>query len=185
VVADVLDADVERGGEVDEVKWIDWHGGECPVEIGALVHVKHRDGEIFYGAMAGCYDEDGASHARCWLHDGSDGDIVQYMPVIGTSAIPGVAPVTARSVLEAAAGHMQARAATYDKPEGERSMARAVQAFCAITGRDMTTAEGWLFMAVLKQVRAFQNPDKPHRDSLEDMTAYCALLAEEMLGGAQ
>ena len=38
-------------------------------------------------------------------------------------------------------------------------------------------------MAVLKQVRAFQNPGKPHRDSLEDLTAYAALLAEEMLGG--
>ena len=93
--------------------------------------------------------------------------------------------VTAESILGAAAGHMRDRAATYDKPEGERSMARAVQAFNAITGHDLTTAEGWEFMAVLKQVRVFQNPDKPHRDSLEDLTAYSALLAEEMLGGAQ
>ena len=90
--------------------------------------------------------------------------------------------VTAASILDAAAGHMRDRAATYDKPEGERSMARAVQAFNAITGHELTTAEGWEFMAVLKQVRVFQNPDKPHRDSLEDLTAYSALLAEEMLG---
>ena len=60
-------------------------------------------------------------------------------------------------------------------------MAKTVQAFNAITGRDITTAEGWLMLAVLKQVRAFQNPGKPHVDSLEDGPAYLALMAEEML----
>ncbi len=87
----------------------------------------------------------------------------------------------ATDILENAAQHMRDRAATYDKPDGERSMAKAVAAFNAITGQDLTTAEGWEFMAVLKQVRAFQNPDKPHRDSLEDLAAYSALLGEEML----
>ncbi len=87
----------------------------------------------------------------------------------------------ATDVLEKAAGHMRDRAATYDKPEGERSMARTVAAFNAITGRDLTTAEGWAFMLLLKQVRVFQNPAKPHQDSLEDGVAYAALLAEEML----
>ena len=38
-------------------------------------------------------------------------------------------------------------------------------------------------LAVLKQVRAFQNPGKPHVDSLEDGPAYLALMAEEMLLG--
>ena len=87
----------------------------------------------------------------------------------------------APEALEKAAQHMRDRAATYDKPEGERSMAKTVAAFNAITGQDLTTAEGWEFMAVLKQVRAFQNPAKPHVDSLEDGPAYLALLAEEML----
>ena len=89
----------------------------------------------------------------------------------------------ATDVLEKAAKHMSDRAATYDKPEGERSMAKTVAAFNAITGQDLTTAEGWEFMAVLKQVRAFQNPAKPHVDSLEDGPAYLALLAEEMTSG--
>ena len=89
----------------------------------------------------------------------------------------------AHEVLEKAAQHMRDRAATYDKPEGERSMAKAVAAFNAITGKSLSVAEGWLFMAVLKQVRAFQNPAKPHVDSLEDGPAYLALLAEEMTSG--
>ena len=91
--------------------------------------------------------------------------------------------MNAHDILQAAAGHMRDRAATYDKPEGERSMGKTVAAFNAITGRDITTAEGWLMMVVLKQVRAFQNPGKPHVDSLEDGPAYLALMAEEMLSG--
>ena len=87
----------------------------------------------------------------------------------------------APDILKKSAQHMLDRATTYDNPEGERSMAKTVQAFNAITGRDITTAEGWLMLAVLKQVRAFQNPGKPHVDSLEDGPAYLALMAEEML----
>ena len=87
----------------------------------------------------------------------------------------------ATDVLEKAAKHMRDRAATYDKPEGERSMAKTVAAFNAITGKSLSVAEGWQFMAVLKQVRVFQNPARPHQDSLEDGVAYVALLAEEML----
>ena len=89
----------------------------------------------------------------------------------------------ADTILEKAAQHMRDRAATYDKPEGERSMGKTVAAFNAITGRDLTTAEGWLMLAVLKQVRAFHNPAVPHVDSLEDGPAYLALMAEEMLSG--
>lgn len=89
----------------------------------------------------------------------------------------------ATDILEKAAQHMRDRAATYDKPEGERSMGKTVAAFNAITGRDLTTAEGWLMLAVLKQVRAFHNPAVPHVDSLEDGPAYLALMAEEMLSG--
>lgn len=84
---------------------------------------------------------------------------------------------TAPEILEAAAGHMKARAATYDKPGGERSMGAAVQAFNAITGRDLSESEGWLLLAVLKQVRLFQRPGY-HADSCEDAAAYLALLGE-------
>lgn len=83
----------------------------------------------------------------------------------------------AQSILNAAACHMQARAATYDTPEGERSMGKAVQAFNAIAGRDLSEAEGWLLLAMLKNVRLFQRPGY-HADSAEDAVAYGALLAE-------
>lgn len=47
-----------------------------------------------------------------------------------------IGATSAPDLLDAAAGHMRDRAATYDKPEGERSMGKTVQAFNTITGRD-------------------------------------------------
>lgn len=82
----------------------------------------------------------------------------------------------ATKILQNAAAHIEDRAKQYDKPEGERSMQAAVQAFNAVTGRDLTEAEGWLFMAQLKAVRAFTNGY--HADSVEDMAAYVALMGE-------
>ena len=83
----------------------------------------------------------------------------------------------APDLLAQAAKHMADRAVTYDQPEGERSMGRAVQAFNAITGRDLTESEGWLFMTTLKAVRGFTRGGY-HADSFEDLIAYTALLAE-------
>lgn len=93
---------------------------------------------------------------------------------INPPQIPGV---TAPQLLEKAASHMRDRAATYDSPEGERSMAKTVAAFNAITGRDLTETEGWLLLQVLKEVRLFQRPGY-HADSAEDCIAYAALKAE-------
>jgi hypothetical protein len=84
---------------------------------------------------------------------------------------------TASEYLQNAAMHLADRAATYDKPEGERSMGATITAFNAITGRDLTESEGWLLMLLLKQVRLFQR-SAFHRDSAEDAIAYAALLAE-------
>jgi hypothetical protein len=95
-------------------------------------------------------------------------------------AVPG--GVTATALLDAAAGHMHDRAATYDRPEGERSMGRTVAAFNEITGRDLTESEGWLLMVTLKLVRGQQRTE-PHRDSAEDAVAYAALYGESRLGG--
>jgi len=86
-------------------------------------------------------------------------------------------PMDAHTILQKAAKHMQDRASTYDSPDGERSMSATVQAFNAITGRHLTEAEGWLFMALLKAVRGFQRKGY-HADSVEDMAAYVALMGE-------
>lgn len=79
---------------------------------------------------------------------------------------------------------MRDRASTYDKPDGERSMAATVAAFNIITGRTgdraISEADGWLVMEVLKNVRD-RSRAAPHRDSLEDCIAYSALKAEARL----
>lgn len=87
---------------------------------------------------------------------------------------------TANQLLNKAASHMQARAATYDKPEGERSMAATVKAYNAVTGQNITEANGWLIMSLLKIVRDNQRTD-PHTDSVEDFVAYSALYGEARL----
>lgn len=79
-------------------------------------------------------------------------------------------------VLRAGAQHMEDRAATYDKPEGERSMAATVNAFNAITPHQLTEEQGWMFMALLKIVRSQQGNFK--LDNYEDCAAYVALAAE-------
>jgi len=72
---------------------------------------------------------------------------------------------------------MAERGKQYDKPEGERSMGKAVDAFNIITGHSLSEAEGWLLMQILKDVRQWQRPGY-HADSAEDCIAYAALKAE-------
>lgn len=56
-------------------------------------------------------------------------------------------------------------------------MGKTVAAFNAVTGRDLSEAEGWLLLQLLKDVRLFQRPGY-HADSAEDCIAYAALKAE-------
>lgn len=89
-----------------------------------------------------------------------------------------VAPVnSAPALLAQAKKHMDDRAATYDKPDGERSMAQTVDIFNRFHGTSLTEAQGWHFMQVLKDVRLFTR-DGYHADSAEDGIAYCALKCE-------
>lgn len=87
----------------------------------------------------------------------------------------------APEILEKAAIHMGNRAATYDKPEGERSMAQTVAVFNQFHGTDLTEAQGWHFMQILKDVRLFTRPGY-HADSGEDGVAYAALKCEAKAG---
>lgn len=91
----------------------------------------------------------------------------------------------ATEFLQAAIDTQAERGKQYDSPEGERSMGRTVQAFNAITGRDLTEAEGWLLLQVLKDVRQWQNPDKYHHDSALDGVAYASLKAEALSTGGE
>lgn len=84
---------------------------------------------------------------------------------------------TAHEALAAAAAHLNARGQTYDRPSGERSMAKVVEIFNLFHGTNLTETQGWHFMQILKDVRYFTCPTH-HRDSAEDGIAYAALRAE-------
>lgn len=85
----------------------------------------------------------------------------------------------ATEFLQAAIDVQSERAKQYDSPGGERSMGRTVQAFNAITGRDLTEAEGWLLLQVLKDVRQWSAKGY-HADSALDGVAYASLKAEAL-----
>lgn len=96
--------------------------------------------------------------------------------------VPSTGPATlvaasAPELLTKAASIMEERGKQYDQPGGERSMGKAVDAFNTITGQDLTEAEGWLLLQILKDVRLWQRAGY-HQDSAEDCIAYAALKAE-------
>lgn len=90
--------------------------------------------------------------------------------------VTGNGVVRAPTILEAAAGHMVNRAATYDSPDGERSMEKTIATFNALTGNTLTVPQGWHFMGILKMVRA--ESGAYCADCYEDGAAYFALAGE-------
>lgn len=82
----------------------------------------------------------------------------------------------AHEFLEAGLGHMKDRAATYDAPQGERSMGKTIAAFNALEGTNLTEAQGWRFMCLLKLARATQGAFRA--DNYEDLAAYAGLAGE-------
>ena len=71
---------------------------------------------------------------------------------------------------------MDARKSTYDAPNGERSMGKAVDMYNTLTRGNMSEQEGWLFMALLKMVRSQQGKFK--EDNFIDGAAYFGLAGE-------
>lgn len=90
----------------------------------------------------------------------------------------------APEILNLAASIMYERGKQYDSPEGERSMGKAVAALNAITGLELTEAQGWLLLALLKMVRD-NTTAKAHEDSLHDLAAYVALYGEARMSTNQ
>ena len=84
--------------------------------------------------------------------------------------------IHASDCLKSAAQHLSDRASTYDSPDGERSMARTIGTFYALTDVFVTEEQGWMFMALLKMVRSQQGDFK--LDNYEDGASYFALAAE-------
>lgn len=141
---------------------------------GRVVVVEKNDGHRIYP-----WDCD---NGESYTTEGrSRSGVVSDEDLIGlVHAAPKPTSPTAPTLLDTAAGHMRDRAATYDQPEGERSMGKTVAAFNTITGRDLSESEGWMLMSLLKLVRD-RARTQPHKDSLEDNIAYSALMAEARL----
>ena len=83
---------------------------------------------------------------------------------------------TAQAILRRAADLIEQRAEQRDQPNGEKSMAKTVQAFNTIYGTNLTEVQGWHFMELLKMVRSAYGVYVP--DDFEDKVAYAALAAE-------
>lgn len=88
---------------------------------------------------------------------------------------------SASEYLEEGAKLLKERGKQYDKSGEERSMEKIVKIFNLQTGQNLSVVEGWYFMQVLKDVRLFQNTEKPHEDSLVDGINYRALMTEEAM----
>jgi len=181
-------------------EWIRHRGSKSMPKCleGKRFEVRHRDGVIAE------YDGKGSWY---WDRRGNDwdifafrilGDIEQPKTAIELQAeevgIPepvrlvddakpdadGYAPTTATDFLQSALNTLTQRGKDYDKPEGERSAAAVAVAFNAITGRNLTEAEVWLVLQLVKDVRQWQNPERYHADSALDCVAYAALKAEAL-----
>lgn len=63
----------------------------------------------------------------------------------------------------------------YDGANEERSANQIAAVFNALTGRDLTEQEAWVFMICLKLVRQTR---KHQEDNIVDLVAYAALLGE-------
>ena len=100
----------------------------------------------------------------------------EHDPAKAEPAPPPATTINAATVLRDAAQAIENRAALRDCPGGERSMARAVATFNALTGAGLTETDGWQFMQCLKLARSRAGRFVP--DDYTDNAAYAALAAE-------
>ena len=246
---------MDQQPEVDPLQpdadgWIEWKGGECPVEKGTLVDVKFRGCGEEIGIPA-LEPSDRNMSAYNWDNDNVRGDITAYrihqsqewpedrVDIVGQNGNDGLhyvaetsasterveqvqiidvttseskdqqivyvsgceiytspehvekqeenvhMPTTAPEFLQSALNTLTQRGKDYDKPEGERSASAVAVAFNAITGKQLTEAEVWLVLQLVKDVRQWQNPERYHADSALDCVAYAALKAEALAGGGK
>jgi hypothetical protein len=82
----------------------------------------------------------------------------------------------AAEILTKSAELLVERGKRYDKADGTSSMDRAVAAFNEITGHNLSEADGWMLMLMLKLSRATAKAGY-HADSYEDSAAFVGLMA--------
>jgi hypothetical protein len=112
------------------------------------------DGPFDFGDEADVFDDPAAEHARPLPFDIA-GFAKAYNEILDDADREArELDRTADYYLESAASEMADRAASRDTEDGERSMARAVTAFNALYGHDLSETEGWQFMSILKKSRS-------------------------------
>jgi hypothetical protein len=82
----------------------------------------------------------------------------------------------AHTFLEEASRAMKQRAELRDAEGGERTAAKIAEVFNAITGHNISEADAWMFLIVLKIVRSRNG--KFNADDYVDLAAYAGLLGE-------
>jgi len=107
----------------------------------------------------------------------------RYWQVVAQRPKPTTKTTVASLILKASLTHMEQRSVLRDAPDGERSMKRAIEAFNALEGTNLSEVQGWRFMALLKHARATQG--KFCIDDYEDAAAYWALAGEAAQGEDQ
>ena len=68
--------------KADADGWIEWSGGECPVEKGVMVDIRVRNGREERNLAANTITKGRIPDASCafWKNDGMAGDIIAYRP---------------------------------------------------------------------------------------------------------
>lgn len=79
-------------------------------------------------------------------------------------------------ILSMASAGIKDRAAHRDTDAGDKSMARNVAVFNALSGHSLTETDGWLFLVCTKMARAVQGDF--HEDDYVDLAGYVALAGE-------
>lgn len=94
---------------------------------------------------------------------------------------PDPAHPRADEILRSVAELLAQRGAQRDSPEGERSMMLAIQMFRLATGIELSVAQGWHFMVILKLARMRSNRGPVNPDDFLDAIGYLALELETIL----
>jgi hypothetical protein len=87
----------------------------------------------------------------------------------------------ADQILLSVAEILAQRGAQRDTPQGERSMTTAVSMFRLATGIELSVAQGWHFMVILKLARMRGNRGPVNPDDFLDAIGYLALELETIL----
>ena len=108
--------------------WIEWKGGECPVDHGVMIDVRYRDGVVrkCMPALEPVADYHDVMH-QYWQNDGVDGDIIAYRlhkpeqskPEFCESVMRSIPEPTAKPTIEQLAADYRAKLAIAQQAQEE------------------------------------------------------------------